>query len=168
MEASDPQERAGGLRLATAAATSAGPAVSPAQQPELQERRGGAAPDNVPTVEIPALADLIWLFEDEPAPEYPDPGWPAGLHSFRLCRGDHEVLFSLDPLAGDAYISLFAGGQEVAYLGMLRRIETLRIVKGDGYEGLVLNFAGGKLEPVSLQTRPVLRLRWDVAPLGTW
>ncbi len=119
-------------------------------------------------MEIPELADLIWLFEDEPTPEDPDPGWPVGLHSFRLRRGDREVLFSLDPLAGDAYMSLFAGGQEVLQLGRLRRLETLRIVKDDGYEGLVLNFVGGKLEPVSLQTRPVLRLRWDVVPLGTW
>jgi hypothetical protein len=119
-------------------------------------------------VEIPELAELIWLFEDEPTPEYPDLGWPAGLHSFRLHRGDREVLFSLDPLAGDAYISLFAGGQEMVQLGRLRRIETLRIVKDDGCEGLVLNFVGGKLEPVSLQTKPVLWLRWDVMPLGTW
>ena len=122
----------------------------------------------MPTVEIPELADLIWLFEDEPAPAYPDPGWPAGLHSFRLRRGDREVVFSLDPLAGDAHISLFAGGQELVHLRRLRRIETLRIVKDDGYEGLVLNFVGGKLEPVNLQTRPVLGLRWDVVPLGTW
>lgn len=125
-------------------------------------------PDNVPAVEIPELADLIWLFEDEPTMQYPDLAWPVGLQSFRLRRGDREVLFSLDPLAGEAYISLYLAGQEMTYLGRLRRIETLRIVKEDGYEGLVLNFAGGKLDPIRLQTRPVIRLRWDVVPAGTW
>lgn len=56
----------------------------------------------------------------------------------------------------------------MVYLGRLRRIETLRIVEKDGYEGLVLNFVGGKLDPVTLQTKLVLRLIWDVVPAGTW
>ena len=30
-----------------------------------------------------ALRDRIRALMDEPAAEYPDPGWPAGLHSFR-------------------------------------------------------------------------------------
>jgi len=75
------------------------------------------------------------------------------------------VLFSLDPVAGEAYISLFIGGQEVMQLGRLWRIETLTIVKKDGYEGLVLNFAGPQFDPVQLQTKPVIRLAWDVR---TW
>ena len=119
-------------------------------------------------MEIPELVDLIWLFEDEPKSEDPDLSWPEGLQSFRLCRGDREVLFSVDPLAGDAYISLYVAGQEMAHLGRLRRVETLRITKKDGYEGLVLNFAGDSFEPLRLQTRPVIRLTWDVVPAGTW
>ncbi|MBL7496726.1 hypothetical protein I6A84_44110 [Frankia sp. CNm7] len=66
-------------------------------------------------MEIPDLADLIWLFEDEPTSEIDSP-WPVGLHSFRLARGEQEVLFSLDPLPGDAYITLFAAGKEIASL----------------------------------------------------
>lgn len=79
-------------------------------------------PDNVPDVEFPDVADLIWLFEDEPTAEDPDLAWPVGLHSFRLRRGDREVLFSLDPAYGEVYISLYVAGQEMTYLGRLRRI----------------------------------------------
>ncbi len=45
-------------------------------------------------------------------------------------RGDREVLFSVDPLAAEAYISLFVSGQEVTELGRLRRIQTLRHYAG--------------------------------------
>jgi hypothetical protein len=119
----------------------------------------------VPDVEIPDLADLIWLFEDEPTAQFPDVAWPVGLHSFRLRRGDREVLFSIDPTDGDAQISLYVAGQEMTYLRRLRWIERLTIEKKDGYEGLVLYFAGGKHEPLTLQTRPVIRLTWDVVPI---
>ena len=119
-------------------------------------------------MEIPEAADLIWLFEDEPSAAFPDLGWPVGLQSFRLRRGDREVLFSLDPIAGDAYITLYAAGQEVASIGRLRRLETLSIVRRDGYEGLELRFIGAGLEPVSLQTKPEIRLSWDVVSAGTW
>jgi hypothetical protein len=115
-------------------------------------------------MEFPDLADLIWLFEDDPTVKYPDLAWPVGLHSFKLRRGDREVLFSVNPDYGDAVISLYVAGQEMTYLGRLRRIETLTIEKRDEYEGLVLNFAGSKLEPLRLQTRPVIRLTWDVVP----
>jgi hypothetical protein len=93
---------------------------------------------------------------------------PAGLRSFRLRQADREVLFSLDPLAGDAYISLYAAGQEMVSIGRLRRVEKLTVVKRDGYEGLELVFIGARHDPVILQTRPVIRLSWDVAPLGSW
>jgi hypothetical protein len=118
-------------------------------------------------VEIPELADLIWLFEDEPASDCGE-AWPVGLQSFRLRRADREVLFSLDPLAGDAYISLYVAGQEMVSIGRLRRVEKLTVVKKEGYEGLELVFVGARHDPVVLQTRPVIRLSWDVAPLGTW
>jgi hypothetical protein len=119
-------------------------------------------------VEIPELADLIWLFEDEPAAAFPELGWPHGLQSFRLRRGDREVLFSLDPLAGEAYVTLYVAGREVASIGRLRRLETLSIVRHEGYEGLELRFIGAKLEPLSLQTKPEIKLSWDVVSPGTW
>jgi hypothetical protein len=119
-------------------------------------------------VEIPDLADLIWLFEDEPSAAHPDLGWPVGLQSFRLRRDDREVLFSLDPLSGDAYITLYAAGQEIASIGRLRATETLTVVKRENYEGLELRFVGAKHDPVSLQTKPEIRLSWNVSPLGTW
>jgi hypothetical protein len=77
--------------------------------------------DTVAAVEIPELADLIWLFEEEPTPQYPDLAWPDGLQSFRLRRGDREVLFSLDPLSGKAYISLYATGQRCWPTGLSAR-----------------------------------------------
>jgi hypothetical protein len=54
------------------------------------------------------------------------------------------------------------------HLGRLRRIETLTIVKEPGYKGLALNFVGAQFDPVLLQTKPVIRLTWDVLPAGTW
>jgi len=118
-------------------------------------------------MEIPELADLIWLFEDEPIAKYPDSDWPYGLQTFQLQRGDRTVVFSLDPYYGEAYITLHAGGQEIASVDRLRGIERLTIVKRDGREGLELKFTSDKHDPLSLQTRPEIRLYWNVAPLGT-
>jgi hypothetical protein len=119
-------------------------------------------------VEPPELAELIWLSEDEPSAADPDDHWPVGLHSFRLRRGECEVVFSIAPFPGEAFISLYAGGRELASIGRLRRVETLTVVKRDGYEGLELRFVGARHDPVVLQTRPEIKLCWDVAPLGTW
>lgn len=119
-------------------------------------------------MEIPELADLIWLFEDEPSPEMPDLHWPNGLQSFRRRRGDREVLFSLDPLAGEAYITLYVDGREVASVGRLRRLETLRVVRRDGYEGLELRFVDARFDPGSVATKPEIRLSWAVMTLGAW
>jgi hypothetical protein len=118
-------------------------------------------------VEIPDLADLIWLFENQPASDCGE-AWPIGLQSFRLRRDDREVLFSLDPVAGEAYVTVYAAGQEIMSLGRLRQIETLTIVKENGYEGLALNFQGARFDPVRLQTKPMIRLTWNVLPVGTW
>jgi hypothetical protein len=35
-------------------------------------------------MDMPDLADLIWLFEDEPTASEDDLSWPVGLHSFRV------------------------------------------------------------------------------------
>jgi hypothetical protein len=118
-------------------------------------------------MEIPELADLIWLFEDEPIAKYPDSDWPYGPQAFRLQRGDRTVLFSLDPYEGEAYITLDAGGHEIASVVRLRGIERLTIVKRDGREGLELKFTSEKHDTLTLQTRPEIRLHWNVAPLGT-
>lgn len=91
------------------------------------------------------LADLIWLFEDEPQAQEDEP-WPIGLHTFRLVRGRLAVKFSVDPLAGDAYMSLYADNQEIASVERIRRIERLSIEKSDGYEGLQVTFRGDYLD----------------------
>ncbi|NEW56924.1 hypothetical protein GV794_14850 [Nocardia cyriacigeorgica] len=120
-------------------------------------------------MEIPELIDLIWLFEDEPTRQFEDLEWPVGLHSFRLTRGSQAVLFSLDPMAGEAYIGLYARQQEHTYLGRLRRLERLTIDRGPSdYEGLRLWFRGDTTEPLALQTKPRIRLAWDVKQVGTW
>jgi hypothetical protein len=122
-----------------------------------------------PVMEIPELADLIWLFEDEPQGEYEDVHWPVGLHSFQLTRGAISVLFSIDPTAGEAYISLYVDGEEITYINRLRRLGRLS-VEGErsGYEGLKLWFREDCKEPVVLQTKPTIRLSWDVKSLGEW
>lgn len=119
-------------------------------------------------MEMPDLADLIWLFEDDPFSEYEDMAWPVGLQSFRLRRGTREVLFSLDPTSGEAYLTMYEAGEETMSIGRLRRLESLTVDKRDEYEGLVLLFASDDLDPLRLQTRPVIRLSWNVMPLGAW
>lgn len=119
-------------------------------------------------MEIPELADLIWLFEDEPSNPDPYLTWPVGLHSFRLQRGDREVLFSLDPASGEVYITLYAAGYELASLGRLRQLEALTVVKREEYEGLELRFQNAQHDPLILQTRPEIKLTWDVFALGVW
>ncbi|TDC86310.1 hypothetical protein [Actinomadura sp. 7K507] len=119
-------------------------------------------------METPDLADLIWLFEDEPTSEDADLAWPVGLQSFRLRRGTREVLFSLDPTSGEAYLTMYEAGEETMALGRLRRLASLTVEKRDEYEGLVLLFTSGDLDALRLQTRPVIRLSWDVMTLGVW
>ncbi|GAA2249627.1 hypothetical protein GCM10010402_00280 [Actinomadura luteofluorescens] len=63
---------------------------------------------------------------------------------------------------------LHEAGEETVSLGRLRRLESLTVEKRDEYEGLVLLFASGDLEPLRTQTRPVFRLSWNVMPLGVW
>ncbi|MEV0400590.1 hypothetical protein [Actinoallomurus sp. NPDC050550] len=118
-------------------------------------------------MELPELADLVWLFEDEPTPEYEDMTWPVGLHSFRLRRGAREVIFSLDPTSGEVYLRISDGGEDVVSLGRLRSLEGLTVEKHGEREGLVLRFARG-FDPLRLETRPIIRLSWDVMPLGAW
>ncbi|WP_141579253.1 hypothetical protein [Actinomadura sp. WMMA1423] len=119
-------------------------------------------------MEMPELADLIWLFEDEPTPQHEDLAWPVGLQSFRLRRGSREVLFSLDPTSGEAYLTFFEAGEETVSIGRLRRLETLTVEKRNDYEGLVLRFDHERFDPLQLQTRPVIRLTWNVMALGVW
>jgi hypothetical protein len=106
-------------------------------------------------MEMPELADLIWLFEDEPTSMDEDLTWPVGLQSFRLRRGSREVLFSLDPTSGEAYLTMFEAGEEVMTIGRIRKLESLTIEKRDEYEGLILHFNCDELDPLRLQTRPV-------------
>ncbi|MEV4002608.1 hypothetical protein [Actinomadura sp. NPDC049753] len=119
-------------------------------------------------METPELAELISLFEDEPTSADEDLTWPVGLQSFRLRRGSREVLFSLDPMSGEAYLTMFEGGEEAISLGRLRKLEALTVEKRDEYEGLVLRFNSEEFDPLYLQTRPVIRLSWNVMALGVW
>ena len=116
---------------------------------------------------MPELADLIWLFEDEPTSEDEHLTWPVGLQSFRLRRGSREVLFSLDPMSGAAYLTMFEAGEETMSIGRLH-LESLSVEKRDEYEGLVLSFNSEELDPLRLQTRPVIRLSWYVMAFGDW
>ncbi|MEV4161818.1 hypothetical protein [Nonomuraea dietziae] len=119
-------------------------------------------------MEIPELADLIWLFEDDPECMHGDLTWPIGLHSFRLSRGAVSVLFSIDPAAGEAYISLYIGDDEVASLGRLRPLDRLRVDRGrSDYEAMKL-WVQGIGEAITLQTKPALRLSWDLKASVDW
>ncbi|MET8800868.1 hypothetical protein ABZV91_31375 [Nocardia sp. NPDC004568] len=77
--------------------------------------------------------------------------------------------FSLDPMAGEAYISLYVDGQGHTHLGRLRRLDRLSVDRGPaGYEGLRLWFSSDANGPLVLRTRPRISLSWNVKDLGTW
>ena len=80
---------------------------------------------------MPELADLIWLFEDEPTSDDEDLTWPVGLQSFSLRRGSRGVLFSLDPMSGEAYLTMYEAGGEVMTIGRLRKLQVSIHVLGD-------------------------------------
>jgi hypothetical protein len=61
---------------------------------------------------------------------------------------------------------MYMAGREVASIGRLRRLERLSIVRHEGYEGLELRFSGAKFGPLSLQTKPEIKLSWDVDLAG--
>ncbi|WP_155355643.1 hypothetical protein [Acrocarpospora macrocephala] len=119
-------------------------------------------------MEIPELADLIWLFEGQPKRNHEDLEWPLGLHSFSLKRGATEILFSLDPLAGEAFISLFVDVEEVAMLGNLRRLGRVSVEREPDYEGLTLWFDIDSQVPIKIQTKPSIRVSWYLKRLGAW
>lgn len=76
------------------------------------------------------------------------------------------MLFSLDPTAGEVYLTISEAGEETMTLGRLRRLQSLAVEKRDDYEGLVLHFSDEDLDPLRLQTRPVIRLSWNVMAPG--
>jgi hypothetical protein len=77
------------------------------------------------------------------------------------------VIFSLDPMSGEAYLRISDGGGDVVSLGRLRTLDHLTVEKDGEREGLVLWFARD-VDPLRLETRPIIRLSWDVMPLGAW
>ncbi|MFI6866672.1 hypothetical protein [Nocardia sp. NPDC050406] len=120
-------------------------------------------------MEIPELADLIWLFEDEPKPDFEDLRWPVGLHTFRLTRGSTTVVFSLDPTAGEAYVDLVVDGEPIVELHRLRTLEHLSIERSHpDRETLRLWFRDTGREPLELRTRPTIGLSWNMKSLGSW
>ncbi|MEV0149278.1 MULTISPECIES: hypothetical protein [unclassified Nonomuraea] len=60
-------------------------------------------------------------------------------------------------------------GEEITYIKRLRRLGRLSVERErSGYEGLKLWFREDCKEPVVLQTKPTIRLSWDVKSLGEW
>jgi hypothetical protein len=53
-------------------------------------------------------------------------------------------------------------------IGRLRRLGTLRVIRHDGYEGLELRFIDARFDPVSVETKPGIKLSWGVMSLATW
>jgi len=114
-------------------------------------------------MEVPDLADLIWLFEDAPTARYDDLAWPVGPHTFRLRRGPIDVRFTLDPLAGEAAITIAAEEQEIVHLERIRPVDRLTITRDrSGGEGLRLWIPTVSSEPLVLRTRPTITVEWDV------
>ncbi|MEU0566863.1 hypothetical protein ABZ297_15935 [Nonomuraea sp. NPDC005983] len=71
-------------------------------------------------------------------------------------------------MAGEAYISLYVDNAELASLGRLRTLDWLSIErKQPDYEGMELWLRGVE-EPITLQTKPMIRLAWHVKALGVW
>ncbi|WP_282782535.1 MULTISPECIES: hypothetical protein [unclassified Nocardia] len=120
-------------------------------------------------METPELAELIRLFEGEPDTRYDDLHWPVGLHGFRLTRGVTTVLFSIDPSAAEAYVSLYVDDMEIVHIGRLRRLSHLTVVRdGSGGEGLRLWFRDNDIELLELTTKPKIRVSWSPKPIGSW
>ncbi|WP_280379172.1 hypothetical protein [Nocardia wallacei] len=57
---------------------------------------------------------------------------------------------------------MYSGDEEIAYLGRLRRVDRLTVLREPDHEGLRLWFHGDTHEPLTLRTKPGIRLSWDV------
>ncbi|MBB2903117.1 hypothetical protein FHR75_003959 [Kineococcus radiotolerans] len=111
---------------------------------------------------MPALEDLVWLFENEPV--YPfgveDAPWPYACVRFALTRGSLHVEVEVEPASELVKLSLSSDGDELVGLE-LHQVRSLVVEKQAGRELLGLVF--GEQLPVEglwLQTKPSLSVTW--------
>ncbi|NYD24949.1 hypothetical protein [Kineococcus aurantiacus] len=111
---------------------------------------------------MPALEDLVWLFESEPT--YPfgmeDAPWPYVCVRFTLTRGAARVELEVEPASELVKLSLTSAGAELVDVE-LQSVQSLVVEKRAGRELLGVVFDERvPLGGLWLQTKPALSLTW--------
>lgn len=115
---------------------------------------------------VPAVEDLIWLFEAEPRGDSDENWqgyWPYASVAFTTVRDDYTVEFSVNPGYEDAGLTLQRNGRPLATL-TLTGVESVAVERLHGAEELVLRFRDSKLAALRLVLKPRVSLSWGTVP----
>jgi hypothetical protein len=105
--------------------------------------------------------ELISLFEGEPMLSDFGVPWVYNHLQFSLVRPNGKLDCGIEPANGILDVRWSLNGETCVHL-TLRQVQALEAHAGPECEFLLATFAGGNLEPLQLQTKPSIAIRWGV------
>lgn len=113
----------------------------------------------MPMSSYPALHELIWLFESEPAFKHVDLGWPISEAVFETWRGPWQVRCAVGVYDYSVEIDAFLDGTRTFHLFLNQIVDVLSVDRAQDREVLVIQpGVGHDLREVRLQLRPYFSL----------
>ncbi|RUT28040.1 hypothetical protein EJP77_18670 [Paenibacillus zeisoli] len=112
----------------------------------------------------PKLYEFEYLFECDAKIGEPDIPWFYSGATFSIRRDEFEIEFSLVPEISNGEIKLLhKSGFQIVTL-TLENIKDIRIYRDKVKEGLLITFNEENfVEPLEIQTRPNIRLKWGTS-----